>query len=198
MVEVWIFPLGSSKLLFVYIFWLLSRFMLTVTDPRNKQPEMSLNSILSLPGHTYLHSVKQATEFLNCAVQQYIFKTQGGLKRMIFYSNKKRKRNYELNRVLKTYTGWKRNSSELLKKLVTCRFYHLFPPPQRNVLLSTQTEELPFNQIKGSAVKNRKGKKEKSDIPTNQPISTAHFIIRQNKEQNGWFQRGKAPETMFS
>lgn len=42
------------------------------------------------------------------------------------------------------------------KKLVTNRFYHLFPPPQRDVLLSTYTEELAFNKIKGSDVKNGK------------------------------------------
>lgn len=57
---------------------------------------------------------------------------------MIFYSNKKSKRNYEVNRVLKTHTqDGKRIPPNYRKKIVTHRFYHLFPPPQRDVLLSS-------------------------------------------------------------
>lgn len=129
------------------------------TDLRSKQAEMCLNSILFPLGHAYLHSVGQATEFLNWAVQECIFKMQVGLKRMILYSNTKRRRNYELNGGIKnTHRMEKQVPLNYWRKLATHRFYHLLPPPQRDILLSTETEEAALNKMKGSDAKNRKGK----------------------------------------
>lgn len=45
---------------------------------------------------------------------------------MIFYLNKKRKRNYEFNRVLKIYIGWKRNFFKLFKKISNIDFIVYF------------------------------------------------------------------------